>query len=76
MKIDSEFVKKFEKDYPEQVKGDENRQWSTEMSLDFSQQKLTFKAIQKSIISGYCDWIKQTKPNQLMIDIVLKDVSI
>ena len=37
------------------------------MSLDFSQQKLTFKAIQKSIISNSDGWIKQTKPNQLMI---------
>ena len=39
------------------------------MNLEFSQQKLTFKAIQESIISGSgVGWIKQTKPNQLMID--------
>ena len=36
------------------------------MSLDFSQQILTFKAHHKSILYSY-GWIKQTKPNQLMI---------
>ena len=43
------------------------------MSLDFSQQKLTFKAIQKSIISESFFLIKQTIPNQLMIKDQVKE---